>query len=46
MLILQGIAFTTQAQDNVHKELDYLMKQSHQRGIFNGSVAVIYQGKL
>jgi CubicO group peptidase (beta-lactamase class C family) len=45
MLILQGIAFTTQAQDNVHKELDYLMKQSHQRGIFNGSVAVIYQGK-
>jgi CubicO group peptidase (beta-lactamase class C family) len=45
MLILQVLAFTTHAQDNVHKELDYLMKKSHQRGVFNGSVAVIYQGK-
>jgi len=44
-ITLQLISFTGNANDKVHTELSHLMKESHQRGLFNGSISIVHQGK-
>ena len=44
-IIVQIFPFALKANDNINLELSYLMKESHQRGLFNGNISVIYQGK-
>jgi CubicO group peptidase (beta-lactamase class C family) len=44
-IIMQMITFAVKANDNVYNELSHLMKESHQRGLFNGNILIIHQGK-
>jgi CubicO group peptidase (beta-lactamase class C family) len=44
-IIMQMIPSTVKANDSVNTELSQLMKESHHRGLFNGNISVIHQGK-
>jgi CubicO group peptidase (beta-lactamase class C family) len=44
-IIIQIIPFAVKANDNFHTELTHLMKESYQRGLFNGNISIIHQGK-
>jgi len=44
-IIIQTIPFAVKANDNVQTELSHLMQESHERGVFNGNISIIHQGK-
>jgi CubicO group peptidase (beta-lactamase class C family) len=45
-IIIQIIPFVVKANDNVQTELSHLMQESHERGLFNGNISIVHQGKL
>lgn len=42
---MQIIPCAVKANDNFYNELSYLIKESHQRGLFNGNISIVHQGK-
>lgn len=44
-IIIQIISFSAKANDNVQAELSHLMQESHERGLFNGNISIVHQGK-
>ena len=44
-IMMQIIPFTVKASGTVYNEFSHLLKESHQRGLFNGNISIIYQGK-
>ena len=44
-IMMQIIPFAVKANGTVYNEFSHILKESHQRGLFNGNISIIYQGK-